>query len=119
MSDVMRKDRQVIADIEEAKLLRAVSSERQLHEVMVDFWFNHFNVFAQKGDVRWYVGAYEREAIRPHALGKFPDLVRATARHPAMLFYLDNWLSAKPDFTVPVGRTAAGRPGSTRTTRAS
>src|SRR2546425_3937434 len=57
-------------------------------EVMVDFWFNHFNVFAEKGDVRWYVAAYERDVIRPNALGRFPDLVRASARHPAMLFYL-------------------------------
>jgi uncharacterized protein (DUF1800 family) len=80
-----------------------VTSERQLEELMVDFWFNHFNVFAGKGDVRWYVSAYEREAIRPYAMGKFPDLVRATAYHPAMLFYLDNWLSARPDFVVPVG----------------
>lgn len=93
----------IAAEAQAAKMVRAVSSERQLHEVMVDFWFNHFNVFAQKGDVRWYVGAYEYQAIRPHALGRFRDLVRATARHPAMLFYLDNWLSAKPDFTVPVG----------------
>ncbi|MEK7701011.1 MAG: DUF1800 domain-containing protein [candidate division NC10 bacterium] len=101
----------IAAEAQAAKMLRAVSSERQLHEVMVDFWFNHFNVFAQKGDVRWYVGAYEREAIRPHALGKFPDLVRATARHPAMLFYLDNWLSAKPDFTVPVGPNRGRKAG--------
>src|SRR5438094_9512119 len=59
----------------------------------VDFWFNHFNVFAGKGEVRWYVTSYERDVIRPLALATFPDLVRATARHPAMLFYLDNWLS--------------------------
>ena len=93
----------IAAELQAAKVIRAVMSERQLEEVMVDFWFNHFNVFAGKGDVRWYVSAYEREAIRPHALGTFPDLVRATARHPAMLFYLDNWLSARPDFIVPAG----------------
>jgi len=93
----------IAAELQAAKVIRAVTSERQLEEVMVDFWFNHFNVFAGKGDVRWYVSAYEREAIRPHALGTFPDLVRATARHPAMLFYLDNWLSARPDFIVPAG----------------
>ncbi len=93
----------IAAELQAAKVIRAVMSERQLEEVMVDFWFNHFNVFAGKGDVRWYVSAYERDAIRPHALGTFPDLVRATARHPAMLFYLDNWLSARPDFIVPAG----------------
>jgi uncharacterized protein (DUF1800 family) len=101
----------IAAELQAAKMVRAVSSERQLQEVMVDFWFNHFNVFAQKGDVRWYVAAYEREAIRPHALGKFPDLVRATARHPAMLFYLDNWLSAKPDFVVPQGPNRGRKAG--------
>ncbi|MBI4270498.1 MAG: DUF1800 domain-containing protein, partial [Candidatus Rokubacteria bacterium] len=98
-----RRPVRIAAELQAAKLVRAVASERQLQEVMVDFWFNHFNVFAGKGSVRWYVGAYEREAIRPHALGRFPDLVRATARHPAMLFYLDNWLSARPGFTVPFG----------------
>jgi uncharacterized protein (DUF1800 family) len=93
----------ITVELQAAKVVRAVTSERQLEEVMVDFWFNHFNVFAGKGDVRWYVSAYEREAIRPYAMGNFPDLVRATAYHPAMLFYLDNWLSARPDFIVPVG----------------
>ena len=101
----------ITADLQTAKMLRAVASERQLQEVMVDFWFNHFNVFAGKGDVRWYVSAYEREAIRPHALGRFPDLVRATARHPAMLFYLDNWLSAREDFVVPMGPNRGRKAG--------
>jgi uncharacterized protein (DUF1800 family) len=98
-------------ELRAAKVIRAVTSERQLEEVMVDFWFNHFNVFASKGDVRWYVSAYEREAIRPYAMGKFPDLVRATAHHPAMLFYLDNWLSAKPDFRIPFGPNRGRRAG--------
>jgi len=101
----------IAAELQAAKVIRAVTSERQLEEVMVDFWFNHFNVFAGKGDVRWYVSAYEREAIRPHALGTFPDLVRATARHPAMLFYLDNWLSARPDFIVPAGPNRGRKAG--------
>ena len=101
----------ITAELQAAKIIRAVTSERQLEEVMVDFWFNHFNVFAGKGDVRWYVSAYEREAIRPHALGTFPDLVRATARHPAMLFYLDNWLSARPDFIVPAGPNRGRKAG--------
>ncbi len=94
MNDVQRKGRQVISDIEEAKLLRAVYSERQLEEVLVDFWFNHFNVFAGKGATRNYVGEYEREAIRPHVLGQFREMLGATAKSPAMLFYLDNWLSS-------------------------
>ena len=94
-----KRPARIVAELEAARLLRAVHSERQLQEVMVDFWFNHFNVFAHKGQVRWYVTSYERDVIRPHALGKFPDLLRATARHPAMLFYLDNWLSTRPDFT--------------------
>jgi len=92
-SEAQLKDRQVIAEIEEAKLLRAIQSERQLQEVLVDFWFNHFNVFAGKETVRATVGFYETEAIRPHVLGRFRDLLGATARHPAMLNYLDNWQS--------------------------
>ena len=81
----------------EARLLRATESPRQLEEVMVDFWFNHFNVFADKGLDRALVASYERDAIRPFALGRFRDLLGATAKHPAMLFYLDNWLSVAPD----------------------
>jgi uncharacterized protein (DUF1800 family) len=81
-----------------AKLVRAVESGRQLQEVLVDFWFNHFNVFDGKGEDRWMVGAYERDAIRPHVFGRFRDLLEATASHPAMLFYLDNWTSTKDGF---------------------
>jgi len=80
----------------EARLLRAVASPRQLEERLVDFWFNHFNVFVGKGLDRLWVGAYEQEAIRPHILGKFRDLLGATAKHPAMLFYLDNWQNTAP-----------------------
>jgi uncharacterized protein (DUF1800 family) len=87
---------EVVQELQSAKILRAVYSERQLDEVLVDFWLNHFNVFAGKGPVRFMVGEYEREVIRPHAWGKFEDLLRATAESPAMLFYLDNWLSADP-----------------------
>lgn len=82
----------------EARLLRALQSPRQLEEVMVDFWFNHFNVFSGKGLDRVLVENYEREAIRPYAMGKFRDLLGATAHHPAMLFYLDNWLSVAPGY---------------------
>jgi uncharacterized protein (DUF1800 family) len=87
----------MIGELQQARVLRAVYSERQLLEVMVDFWLNHFNVFAGKGPVRYYLPAYEREAIRPFALGRFRDLLGAVARHPAMLFYLDAWLSVAPD----------------------
>ncbi|MGD0074377.1 MAG: DUF1800 domain-containing protein [Candidatus Binataceae bacterium] len=80
-----------------ARLMRAIESPRQLQEVMVDFWFNHFNVFAAKGLDHLWVGAYEAQAIRPHVFGRFRDLLEATARHPAMLFYLDNWQNTAPD----------------------
>jgi uncharacterized protein (DUF1800 family) len=93
----------ITAQMQAAKLVRATMSERQLEEVMVDFWFNHFNVFAHKGPVKWMLPEYERDAIRPHALGRFKDLVVATARHPAMLYYLDNWMSTRDDFIMPAG----------------
>jgi uncharacterized protein (DUF1800 family) len=83
----------VAREAAEARLLRAVDSPRQLEEVMVDFWFNHFNVFSGKGITRALVTSYERDAIRPYALGSFRNLLGATARHPAMLFYLDNAVS--------------------------
>ena len=108
VNEIQRKSRLVIADIEEAKLLRAVYSERQLEEVLVDFWFNHFNVFAGKGATRNYVGEYEREAIRPYVLGRFRDMLGATAKSPAMLFYLDNWLSSA-SATGATGATGARR----------
>src|SRR5207245_1930541 len=101
----------IVAELQAARIMLAVESERQLQEVMVDFWFNHFNVHAAKGEVKWYLTSYERDVIRPHALGKFGDLLRGTATHPAMLFYLDNWLSARPDFTVPVGPNRGKRAG--------
>jgi uncharacterized protein (DUF1800 family) len=88
--------RQVVDELQAAKVLRAVHSNRQLDEVLVDFWMNHFNVFANKGPVKFLVGEYERDVIRPHAWGRFEDLLRATAESPAMLFYLDNFLSADP-----------------------
>ena len=96
MSDAVRQERRIFAELAEAKLVRAVYSERQLEEVLVDFWFNHFNVFARKGQTEIYVGAYEREAIRPNILGKFRTLLGATAKSPAMLFYLDNVQSVAP-----------------------
>jgi uncharacterized protein (DUF1800 family) len=101
----------IAAQLQAARITLAVMSERQLEEVMVDFWFNHFNVYAQKGAVRWMVPAYEREAIRPYALGRFRDLVLATARHPAMLFYLDNWTSTRADLVLRRGPNAGRRLG--------
>jgi uncharacterized protein (DUF1800 family) len=92
-----RKSREVLAELTEQKILRAAFSERQLEEVMTDFWFNHFNVFAGKGATQQYLTEYERDVIRPRVLGKFRDLLGATAESPAMLFYLDNWQSADPD----------------------
>jgi uncharacterized protein (DUF1800 family) len=87
---------QILAELSMAKLTRAVYSPRQLDERMADFWFNHFNVYARKGADLWFLPAYERDTIRPNAMGKFGDLLLATAKSPAMLFYLDNWLSADP-----------------------
>ena len=91
----------MIVELAEQKLLRAVYSERQLQEVLTDFWFNHFNVDARKGSDRFMLTEYERDAIRPHVLGKFRDLLGATAKSPAMLFYLDNWMSADPERSAP------------------
>ncbi len=88
---------QIGSELTQAKLLRAILSERQLQEVMTDFWFNHFNVFIAKDSDQWYTTTYEREAIRKHALGKFRDLLLATATSPAMMVYLDNYLSIGPD----------------------
>src|ERR1700687_4787293 len=93
----------VVNELTQAKLLRAIYSERQLDEVMTDFWFNHFNVFINKDADRYLLTSYERDAIRPHVLGKFEDLLVATAKSPAMLFYLDNWLSVGPNSMRALG----------------
>src|SRR5271156_6038309 len=96
--------RVIDGELQQAKVLRAILSERQLQEVMTDFWYNHFNVDIRKEATQWYTPTYERDVIRAHALGRFRDLLLATAQHPAMLFYLDNWSSIGPD------SFAAGRP---------
>ena len=93
---LMQAQRSVFTELAQQKILRAAYSERQLNEVMVDFWFNHFNVFAGKGQVRTYLTEYERDVIRPNVFGHFRDLLGATSHSPAMLFYLDNWQSAAP-----------------------
>src|ERR1700752_791948 len=97
----------VQTELQSAKLLRSVYSQRQLEEVLTDFWFNHFNVYLEKGADRYLVTAYERDVIRPHVLGKFKDLLIATAQSPAMLFYLDNWQSEGPNSDAATGRSAA------------
>jgi uncharacterized protein (DUF1800 family) len=96
MTPDIRQGRLPVRELAEAKLLRAVYSERQLEETLVDFWFNHFNVFAGKGRTQIYLTEYERDVIRPHVFGSFRELLGATARSPAMLFYLDNWINAVP-----------------------
>jgi uncharacterized protein (DUF1800 family) len=88
---------QIINELSQAKFLRAILSERQVQEVMTDFWFNHFNIYIGKDSDQWYTTSYERDDIRKHALGKFRDLLIATATSPAMMVYLDNWLSIGPD----------------------
>jgi uncharacterized protein (DUF1800 family) len=121
--EAARVQRAVMADLSEQKVLRAAYSERQLDEVMVDFWFNHFNVFAGKGLTRGYLTEYERDAIRPHVLGRFRDLLQATAESPAMLFFLDNWQSSAPEGATTMaplqnnpnnGRPNVARPGARR-----
>ena len=106
--ELLRAVRQKIRRIQEqpiqGRLLRAIESPRQLQEVMVDFWYNHFNVFVGKGLDRVLVGVYEEQAIRPHVLGKFRTLLEATAKHPAMLFYLDNWQNTAPNTPGARGR---------------
>ncbi len=86
----------VVSDLSEGKLFHAIYGNRQLEEVLADFWFNHFNVDLNKGADRFLVPTYERDSIRPHVLGKFRDLLEATATSPAMMFYLDNWQSTTP-----------------------
>ncbi|HEX7229000.1 MAG TPA: DUF1800 domain-containing protein [Candidatus Binatia bacterium] len=106
--DVMQAPRMIIYELQQARLLRAVQSQRQLNELMVDFWNNHFNIFAAKGADRWLTTSYDRDTIRPHALGKFRDLLLATAKSPAMLFYLDNWLSVSPTARMPANARRRG-----------
>src|SRR6266478_3249613 len=96
IADDSKRPQRIVAELGMAKVTRAIYSNRQLQQVMDDFWFNHFNVFAGKGEDRYYLTSYERDVIQPHALGKFKDLVTSTAKSPAMLFYLDNFLSADP-----------------------
>ena len=99
----LQPPQRIMMELQASRILRAVYSQRQLQEVMVDFWTNHFNVFAGKGADRWMLTAYDRDTIRPHALAKFSDLLLATAKSPAMLFYLDNFQSVSPNMQVRRG----------------
>jgi len=94
---VQQRANRPMVELGEQKVLRAAYSDQQLQEVLTDFWFNHFNVDARKGRDRFMLTEYERDVIRPHVLGTFRDLLGATAKSPAMLFYLDNWMSADPN----------------------
>src|SRR2546422_648083 len=107
MKNGLQPPQRITGELQASRILRAVYSERQLQEVMVDFWTNHFNVFAGKGADRWLLTSYDRDTIRPHSLGKFSDLLLATAESPAMLFYLDNFQSVSPN--AQLGNGAGGR----------
>jgi uncharacterized protein (DUF1800 family) len=114
----LRLPQQLMAELQASRILRAVYSERQLQEVMVDFWTNHFNVFMGKGADRWLLISYDRDTIRPNTMGKFYDLLKATAESPAMLFYLDNFQSVSPNANMRgpgarlgQGQRGQGRPG--------
>ena len=106
----LKPPQQIVGELQASRILRAVYSERQLQEVMVDFWTNHFNVFAGKGADKWLLTSYDRDTIRPHTLGKFEDLLLATAQSPAMLFYLDNFQSVSPNAQMGGGRFGGQRP---------
>ena len=110
--EMRRFARQQVQALASEKLLRAMYSERQLQEVLVDFWFNHFNVYAAKGRTAEYLPEYERDVIRPHVFDRFRDLLEADAKSPAMLFYLDNWLSAAVDRDPGSGIRDSGVRGS-------
>jgi uncharacterized protein (DUF1800 family) len=97
----------IFSDLAEGKLYHAIYGNRQLEEQMVDFWYNHFNVFLDKGADRMMVPTYERVAIRPYVFGHFRQLLESTASSPAMLFYLDNWQSVAP---TQVRRPMGARP---------
>jgi uncharacterized protein (DUF1800 family) len=113
---LQQRAQSVTQELMQAKLLRASLSERQLEEVLVDFWFNHFNVFIGKGQVRQYLTEYERESIRPYVLGNFRDMLGATAHSPAMLFYLDNFQSRAPVAGPQLPANLAGRANDPRLT---
>ena len=102
LREQLRRSRRVVGDVQAVRIARAVASERQLEEVMTDFWENHFSVFAGKGLTRYYVPAYDRAVIRPRVMGRFRDLLGAVAKSPAMLFYLDQFQSTVDSTHTPL-----------------
>jgi uncharacterized protein (DUF1800 family) len=108
LAETIRKTQQFMGEVQSAQLARAVTSDRQLEEVMAAFWENHFSVFAGKGQTRLFLTEYDRDVIRPRVLGKFRDLLGAVAKSPAMLFFLDNFQSAA-DSTQPTLAPARAR----------
>jgi len=102
LQEQIRQARRVVTDVQSVKLARAVSSERQLQEVLTDFWENHFTVYTGKGITRLFVTAYDRDVIRPRAMGKFRDLLGAVAKSPAMMFYLDQFQSTVDSLHHPL-----------------
>ncbi len=110
----LQRPQRIMAELQASRILRAVYSERQLNEVMVDFWTNHFNIFAGKGADRWLLPSYDRDTIRPHAMGKFSALLQATAQSPAMLFYLDNFQSVSPNASRGRAQVMVQAPSQTR-----
>ena len=106
-----REAQRAVGDMQSLMLARAVASDRQLDEVMVDFWENHFSVFAGKGVTRLYLPEYDQKVIRPNAMGKFRDLLEGVAKSPAMLFYLDNWQSAADSTHHTLVQGRGGRAG--------
>ena len=112
-----RRNNMFVAELTSSRVARAVVSERQLQEVMVDFWENHFTVFAGKGQTRWYLTSYDRDVIRPNALGNFRTLLGAVAKSPAMLFYLDNVQSVADSTRETLGRQRGNRELGTGTRR--
>ena len=107
---MISKSNRLASEFADLAVVRATLSERQLYEVMVDFWTNHFNVYAAKGADRFLTPDYIEHMIRPRAMGKFEDLLIATAKSPAMLFYLDNWESVAPGSVPPTGLHVRARP---------
>ena len=112
------KSRRLAGEFADLAVVRAALAERQLYEVMVDFWTNHFNVYFAKGADRFLTPDYIEHTIRPRAIGKFEDLLIATAKSPAMLFYLDNWESVAPGASPPDPLSASRRGGPAATPRA-
>jgi len=108
LTQAERAGSRLLTDLQATKLARAVVSRRQLQEVMVDFWENHFSVYSGKGPERYLLLSFDRDVIRPHALGRFHDVLVAVARSPAMLYYLDNWQSAAEPERPTLGQRGRG-----------